>query len=52
MAGFGKGSVRLRPHGLDHPITVGVGGIRSIASEGVHKVKPCSGRLSVGAPQV
>ena len=34
---------------LDHPITLGIGGIGyDIVSEGVHKVKPCAGRLIVG----
>jgi hypothetical protein len=50
-------TVQLRPHGLDRPITIGIGGIRcSIASEGVHfnihEVKPCSGRLLVVCPRL
>ena len=47
--GFMYGSVWLRPQKLDHPTTLGIGGIGcAIASVGVHKVKPCSGRLLVG----
>jgi len=51
--GFMHGSVWLRLQKLDHPTTLGIGGIGcAIASEGVHNVKPCSGRLLVGVPQV
>ena len=36
------GPVQLRLPELDHPITLGIGGIGcGIASEGFHKVKPC-----------
>ena len=43
-------TTRNKAHPLDHPTTLGIGGIGcAIASEGVHKVKPCSWRLLVGA---
>ena len=44
MKCLGYGTVLLPPHGLDHPIALGIGGMGStMASAGVHKVKPCSG---------
>ena len=51
VEGFMYGSVQLlsQPREVDHPITLGIGGIgRDIVSERVHTVKPCSGRLLVG----
>ena len=47
------GSVQLwsrpLPRELDHPVKLGIGGIGyDTVSEGVNKVKPCSGRLLAG----
>ena len=47
------GSVQLwlwsLPRELDHPITLGIGGIGyGTVSGGVNKVRPCSGRLLAG----
>jgi len=48
-------SVRLRLRELDHPSPLGIcicGIGCDIVFEGVHKAKPCSGRLLVGEPRV